>query len=305
MKKHTVLIATLAALGAQVIFGFSFMFTKIALSYASPMTVVCDRYIAAFLGMTAVILIRGEKIRIKKGIWKIVLMSVFQPVLYFLFETYGIQMTTSAFSSIMISLIPVAAMMIGIFTLREVPRAMQYVFSLLSVAGVAIMALSGKSGGTVTTLGIILLFGAVLSSAAFNITSRKISGEFTAIERTWATTAVGALSFMIIALFENIENPQNIITPFLSPAFLWSILYLGIVSSVVAFLMLNYANTYLPVAKTTVFSNITTVISVLAGSIFLDEKITPIAILSTVMIIAGVTGVQMISVKNRGEKLEG
>ena len=100
------------------------------------------------------------------------------------------------------------------------------------------------------------------------------------------------------------NNPANIITPFLSSAFLWSILYLGIISSVLAFFMLNYANTYLPVAKTTVFSNITTVISVLAGGMFLDEKITPIAILSTVMIIAGVTGVQLISVKNRGEKLE-
>lgn len=304
MKKHITLAATLAALGAQVIFGFSFMFTKIALSYASPMTVVCDRYFAAFLGMTAVMLARGEKIRFNKSVWKILLMSLFQPVLYFLFETYGIKLTTSAFSSIMISLIPVAAMLIGIFALKEIPRAMQYVFSLLSVAGVVIMALSGKSGGVVTSLGIILLAGAVLSSAAFNITSRKISGEFSAIERTWATTAVGFVTFLVIALIENAKNPANIILPFSKTPFLWSILYLGIVSSVLAFLLLNFANTYLPVAKTTVFSNITTVISVLAGSIFLNEKITPVAILSTLMIIAGVTGVQMIRVKKRGDKGE-
>lgn len=301
MKKHTILIATLAALGAQVIFGFSFMFTKLALASASPMTVVSGRYIVAFLGMTAVMLIKREKICIKKGVWKIILMSLFQPVLYFLFETYGIKLTTSAFSAIMISLIPVVAMIMGIFTLNETPRVMQYIFSALSVAGVVIMALSGKSGGTVTTLGIILLFGAVLSSAAFNITSRKISKDFSATERTWATTAVGVIVFSAIAIFENSGDITMIIEPFFKPVYLWSVIYLGFVSSVIAFLMLNFANTHLPVAKTTVFSNITTIISVIAGAMFLDEKITPIAILSTIMIICGVTGVQMISVKKRGE----
>ena len=48
MKNKNILLATLAALGAQVIFGFSFMFTKIALRFASPMTVIADRYIIAF-----------------------------------------------------------------------------------------------------------------------------------------------------------------------------------------------------------------------------------------------------------------
>ena len=66
MKKHIMLFATMAALGAQVIFGFSFMFTKISLNYASPMTVIADRYLVAFLGMTLVMLITKQKIRLKK-----------------------------------------------------------------------------------------------------------------------------------------------------------------------------------------------------------------------------------------------
>ena len=57
--------ATLAALGAQVIFGFSFMFTKIALDYASPMTVIADRYLVALLGMTLVMAVKKEKIKFK------------------------------------------------------------------------------------------------------------------------------------------------------------------------------------------------------------------------------------------------
>ena len=61
MKENKILPATLAALGAQVIFGFSFMFTKIALGYASPLTVIADRYIVAFLGLTVVMLATKTK----------------------------------------------------------------------------------------------------------------------------------------------------------------------------------------------------------------------------------------------------
>lgn len=294
--------ATLASLCAQVIFGFSFMFTKIALDSSTPLTVIADRYLVAFLGMSIVVLFTKTKIKFTKDIWKLVLMSLFQPVLYFLFETYGIKMTTSAFSSIMIALIPVVCMISGIFLLKEVPRPMQYAFTVLSILGVVIVALAGKADGTVTPLGVLLLLGAVLSSATYNITSRKISGEFSAIERTYAQTVLGLLIFLIIALIENIDAPQNLVIHFQNPEYFWAIFYLGIVSSVIAFVLLNYANTHLPVAKTTVFSNITTVVSVIAGAIFLNEKFTWQTALATVMIIVGVWGVQVLQVKNEKEE---
>lgn len=304
MKENKTVLATLAAFGAQVIFGFSFMFTKIALGFASPLAVIADRYIVAFLGLTVVMFATKTKIKLDKNLWKLVLMSIFQPVLYFIFETYGIQLTTSAFSSIMISMIPVVSMIGGIFILGEVPSPMQYLFSALSVAGVVIMSLVGNAEGTVTVLGIVLLFGAVISSVGYNILSRKISGEFTVFERTYAMTLIGLVSFVGISIIENIKTPLKVISSFASLEYTMAILYLGIVSSVIAFLMLNYANTYLPVAKTTAFSNATTVVSVIAGAIFLGEKITPITIISTVMIIAGVMGVQMVGMKKVKNKEE-
>lgn len=289
--------ATFAALCAQIIFGFSFMFTKIALGFSSPLTVIADRYIVAFLGLTAVKVLTKTKMKFGKNIWKVILMSVFQPFLYFIFESYGIDMTTSAFSSVMISLIPVVSMISGIFFLKEIPTPMQYVFTGLTIGGVVIMALSGNADGTVTPLGVILLLGAVISSVGYNVSSRKISAEFTVFERTYVMTLIGLVSFVSISLVENIHNPINVISSFASLPYTSAILYLGILSSVVAFLLLNYANTYLPVAKTTVFSNITTVVSVVAGVVFLNEKFSLQAIISTIMIITGVCGVQMLSVK--------
>ncbi len=299
MKISIVILATLAALTAQVIFGFSFMFTGIALETASPMTVIANRYMVAFLGLSLVMLFTKTKLNFKRNIWKLILMSLFQPLMYFIFETYGIQMTNSSFSGVMISVIPVVSMISGIFLLGEKPSAMQYMFAALSVAGVIIAVLSGQSEGTVTILGAVLLMGAVISSVGYNITSRKISGEFSTFERTYAMTIIGMVSFLLIALVENITTPMKIISSFWDFSYLYSILYLGILSSVAAFLFLNFANTHLPVAKTTVFSNITTVVSVVAGSVFLGEKITDRVLLAVIMIIVGVIGVQILNVKRK------
>lgn len=302
MTKNKTVLATLAALGAQIIFGFSFMFTKIALNYASPMTVIADRYIVAFWGLTIVMLVTKTKLSFGRNLWKLLVMSLFQPLLYFVFESYGIKLTTSSFSSVMISLIPIVSMISGIFLLKEVPTLLQYAFTAMSVGGVVIMALSGNADGTVTPLGIILLFGAVISSVGYNIASRKISSEFSVFERTYAMTVIGLVSFLSISLIENIHNPLSVISAFTTPAFTTAVLYLGILSSVVAFLFLNYANTHLPVAKTTVFSNITTVVSVIAGVVFLNERFSVQAAISTLMIIIGVVGVQLIAVTKKSDE---
>lgn len=295
MKNSKVILATLAALVAQVIFGLSFMFTGIALKNASPMTVIADRYIVAFLGLSLVMVFTKTKLKFGENIWKLVLMSLFQPLMYFIFETYGVELTNSSFSGVMISMIPIVSMIAGIFVLNEKPSLMQYIFAALSVSGVVIAVLSGKKEGIVSGLGVLLLVGAVMSSAFYNISSRKISKEFSVLERTYAMTLIGVVSFVLVSLFENIQNPVNIISGFYEPSYMYAILYLGIVSSVIAFLLLNFANTYLPVAKTTVFSNITTVVSVIAGAVFLDEQISALVILGVIMIVTGVIGVQSLN----------
>ncbi len=82
--KNSVLFATIAALTAQIIFGFSFMFTKISIDITSPLTVIANRYMVAFIGLTVVMLVKRLKIKYKNDIKKLVLMSFFGSVRKFL-----------------------------------------------------------------------------------------------------------------------------------------------------------------------------------------------------------------------------
>ncbi len=296
MKNKQTVFAILSAIAAQVIFGLSFLFTKVCLNSASALVVIANRYLVAFIGLTVVMLITKTKISFGKHFWKLLILSFFQPILYFLCETYGIQLTTSSFSAVMIAMIPIVAMIGGIFFLGEKPNFWQYVFSFLSTGGVVWIAITGVEEGSVLPLGILLLAIAVISSAAYNITSRLFSKEFSVLERTYAMTVVGFVGFSLLALMENIFEPICLISAFSDWQYTGGIFYLGIISSVVAFFCLNYANTYLPVSKTTVFSNLTTVVSVLAGVLILNESFSTDAVIGTLMIIFGVVGVQLLQV---------
>lgn len=289
-----------AAVIGNGIFGFSFMFSRIALAAATPFVMLMYRFGAAFLLLSLVALWAGctkqegwLRFRLAgRKLGPLVLLGLCQPVCYFLCESYGISLTNATFSGVMIALIPIAALAAGRLFLGEKPSLAQVCFALLSIAGVVVMTLRQSAQGEVQPLGVLLLLGAVASAVAFNLMSRRLSGQFSALERTWVMMLVGASVFAGLAMGRCGGHWQQLTAPLRTPSFLWAILYLAGFSSVVAFLMLNYANTELPVAKATIFCNVTTVISLLAGVIFLGEPFGRVQLLASVVIVIGVWGVQ-------------
>ena len=103
---------------------------------------------------------------------------------------------------------------------------------------------------------------------------------------------MAAVFYTGLAVWDCRSNPALLIAPLSSLPFMASVLYLSVVSSNIAFLSLNYANSVLPVARVTSFCNLTTVISLFAGVIFLHEPFGWVSLLASVIIIVGVWGVQ-------------
>lgn len=313
MTKET-RIATLCAMMGNSIFGFSFMFSRVALGIASPFVMLMHRFILAFLGLAVVAAYASFKgidraadgnihfLRFSlrgKRIAPLLMLGIVQPVLYFLCESYGISMTNASFSGVIIALVPIAALALGALFLRETPSRTQVCWSAVSIAGVVLMTMMQSAEGEVRPLGVVLLFGAVLSGVMFNIISRGISGEFSALERTVVMMAVAAAAFTALAVWETQGNLSILLAPLSSGAFMASLLYLSLASSIGAFMLINYASNTLPVAKTTAFCNLTTVISVFAGVVFLGEPFGAVSLLASVMIVSGIWGVQRAQTRTR------
>jgi len=299
-------LGMLAAILGTSIFGFSFMFSRIALTVASPFVMLMYRFVLAFLTLNvlvAVLRLAGVdhakeqevhwlRFSLKgKDIRPLIALGLVQPVLYFLCESYGISLTNSTFSGVIIALSPIVGLALGALFLREYPTKAQVGFSCLSIAGVILMTLQQSSEGIVKPLGGLLLVLAVLSGTTYNLLSRK-SRHFSPLEQTWVMMLIAALGFTALAIWDVRGDWRQLLVPISSLPFMASVLYLSIFSSNIAFLALNYANSILPVARVTSFSNLTTVISLFAGVIFLHEPFGWVSLLSSVIIIIGVWGVQ-------------
>ncbi|MCI8514750.1 MAG: DMT family transporter [Lachnospiraceae bacterium] len=290
MKKQTAAFC-LAAL-ANAIFGFSFMFSDIAFEIVNPTVLLAVRFLVAFLVMNVLVLTKKFRFSLKgKPVWMLLALGLFQPILYFICENYGILYTSTAFSGTMIALIPVGSLVLSYLFLKEKVTRLQVGCAFLSVFGV-ILTTFGSEGGHVSLFGFLLLLGAVASACLYNITTKRATEYFNALEKTYVQFAVGSAAFVVLALFQaKGDFAARVLTPLSYGKFWIAIAYLAILSSVGAFLLLNYSIEYISVTQISILANLSTVISILAGILFLKEPFTLSQILGAAIIILSVYGV--------------
>lgn len=282
-----------AALAANLIFGFSFVFSKMALEVAHPLIILSARFTVAFIAMNILVLFGTVKVSFKgKKKGKLLLMCIAQPLLYFVFELYGLSLTSSALSGIVISLVPVGVIILSTVFLKEKPTTLQVVCTVVSIVGVSVVSLLSNDGSINHTVGVVLLILTFISAAVFNILSRSESAVFSPFERTYFMFLVGVIGFNAIAAISlRGEYVSGLATAVCDTRFIIAIIYLAILSSVAAFLMYNYSTSVISAVRSSSFSNIITVVSVLAGAFILKEDFSWLQLLLCVPIIAGVWGV--------------
>lgn len=284
--------ATLAGLLGYSILGFSFLFSKIALTWISPLTLLSLRFLLAFLTLNLLLLTGKVRLELKgKPVGSLLLLGLVQPVLYFIFETYGIALTSATFSGIMISLAPVAGLIFDAVFLKERCTLFQAACTLLSVAGVALTTTGGL--GDFSLPGFLCLAGAVVCAALFAIISRGVAPHFSAFERTYVSFGMGSVAFTLIALAELRGDLSSLAAPLARPEVWGSLVYLAVISSVVAFLLINHALSHVSAGRILIFNNFTSAISVLAGILILHDSFTAVQLLGIVLILAGVSGVSL------------
>ncbi len=296
----------LSGLGYSSIFGFSFMFTKNALEEIAPFHLLAFRFTIAALFLSILWLLGTIKLNYKnKDIKILILLAITQPVLYFIFETNGINRTTSSEAGLIISLIPVVVTILAAIFLNEKPSRKQLLFILLSVLGVLfIVLMKGTLNVNSNYLGMLLLGGAVLSGAFYNILSRKSSINFNPLEITFVMMWTGAIVFNLFILINLDFNLNNYFSPFLNLNLVIPVIYLSILSSITAFFLLNYTLSRITAFEAAVFTNLVTVISIFAGIIFRNEPFYWFQIVGAIMIILGVWGTNYLGkVKKQAEEI--
>ena len=251
------------------------------------------RFGLSFLVMNLLLLFGVCEIDLKrKGLWKPFLLGLMEPVIYFFGEQYGILHANTSFSGVMIAMIPIVSTLAAAPVLGERPSLGQVLFSLLSIGGVVGLGMMNKSSGQLDWIGVVALSVAVLSAGAYTLIGRGISKEYSPFERTYMMMGVGAVSFTPLAFLQTRGSLAAYVRPLTDATYLVAVLFLALVCSVACYFLSGYTITYMTVARETVFSNLTTAVSVFAGVIFLHEPFTWFGALCCLVIFVGIYGVQ-------------
>jgi drug/metabolite transporter (DMT)-like permease len=274
-----------AAMTASVIFwGLSYVGTKFALNGFSPLMLAFLRFAIAGLLFALVLLSRN---RIKTSLTfhrKVAGIAFFLPGLYFIFENFGIKYTTATKASMIIAMVPVAVSLLSVLLLGEKLTSRRILSLFLSLGGVYLLLLYGKTGSLSLqmSVGDLLMFGAVFAAAAYMLLTRKLCAEYDSFLVTAYQMIYGALFFTPFFIWEFADTNWLAIS-----GQQWvALLVLALLSSVGAFLTYNYALKSVPTSRASLFVNIVPLVTVLASWLLLGEILQASQICGGLLVIA-------------------
>lgn len=271
------------------IFGLSFLFTKVIVNDIDNIfQVIGLRLLIAAITLIALKTLGLITVDLKgKSLKPLMTIAILQPILYFTLETYGVKYSTTSQVGIMISFIPIVVTLLAVVVLREKTSLVQMMMITISIVGIIVIN-SDLQFSKESLLGFIFLTGAVLTAAVYQILSRKASKTYTSTEITYVMMIVGAIFFNVVGLV--MKPSMDYFAPLFDLNTLLPLLYLGVLSSVVAFFLINYVLSRLPASKASILGNLTTLIAIIAGVVVLKEPFSIYKIIGSSLILIGVYG---------------
>ena len=233
------------------------------------------------------------------------LAALFEPVLYMLFETVGISQTTGVTTAVILSLSPVFSVVSERIFLRESCTLPHMGFLACGMVGAIYIALNtNTSDGKNSVFGILCILTALACSSLFAVFSRKSSKRFSAMEVTYFSCLLGAFSFNAVNIVRHLiaGDLLHYFDPYFSIENMIGFLFLGVMSTIVATSMNNFALSKLQMSTTAAFGGVSTVVTVLIGVFVNHEEIYYYHLIGFALILARMVGVSSIMIMRDRKK---
>ncbi len=274
----------LSALLTIIVWGTTFISTKVMLVDFQPVEILFFRFV---MGLLALLIVYPRRL---KGIGKqqelvFAAAGLCGICLYYLLENIALTYTMASNVGVIISVAPFfTAILSHVFLKEERPRANFFVGFGIAMTGIFLISFNG-SGVEMNLFGDILALLAALVWAGYSVLTKKISSYgYPTILTTRRIFCYGIL-FMFPAIF--LFDFHLDLERFANPVYLFNILFLGLGASALCFVTWNFAVKVLGAVKTSVYIYMIPVITVVVSAVILHERITALAGAGTVLTLAG------------------
>jgi len=280
MDKHR--LATLYGLLLSFLWGLSFLSIKVAVVEIPPMTMAVARFIVACAVLPVIARCAGESLTVARADLPVLAAGGFTGVtLYFYGENHGVALLSASEASLVISFIPVLAVLAERIFQGVRLGFRVYLGALLSTLGVILIA--ARSAGTTTSrLGYLFMVEAILAWVVYGQVTRKVGKRYGLITVSFWQCLFGLAGCIPFALGESAAWKLP------GPAAVLNVLYLGLFCSAAGYWLYIATLNAMGSGKASVYINLIPVVAVLAAFLILGERLGPLQLAGGAVVVAGV-----------------
>jgi len=291
----------------MLFWGLAFVWFKIVIKYYDPVTIIFLRLIISGIILVSFLVLTRSWQNIKREHLKyFFLLSFTQPFCYFLGESFGLKLVSPTIAAVIIATIPLFSPLAAYYMVREKVTFPVIAGLLFSFMGILFLLFNTDRSFNAAPLGVLFLFGAVLSAVIYSVIIRKIPDEYSPVTIITVQNLIGAVYFLPIFL---IFDYKHFITVIPNRELITALLQLAIFGSSLAYIFYVTAIQGIGVVKTNIFANLIPVITGIFSFFALDErftvlKITGMALVMLGLIIAQSRKMGQIGIRNYLKRIE-
>ena len=285
MLYHFIALLTVA------IWGSTFVFTKILLQNdLSPAQIFTLRFILAYVLIEIATWAAGQKVKWLSDSIRdeviMVLLGITGGSLYFLTENASLLYTTATNTSLIVCTCPIFAMLLLklVYPKSERVTRMMATGSVIACLGMAVVVLNGRFVLHLSPLGDMLAFGACLCWAFYSLMMKEALQRYNTFFITRKVFFYGIITILPYYLIVPGFPPVEVL---LRPVVLFNLLFLGVVASMLCYVMWNWVIGKLGAVVATNWVYFNPITTILFAWWLLDENITIWFLLGSILIIAG------------------
>ncbi|WP_195510365.1 DMT family transporter [Clostridium tyrobutyricum] len=284
MNSNKILGAIFLSISASI-WGGMFVVVKVVVEYIPPVELVWLRYLIALFFLVIFGLIRGIKWRIaRQDLFLIFLIGLIGNTISIVTQETGTWLSSAQLGAVITSATPTFMIIFAWLLLKERITSVKIISIIMATLGV-IMIVGIHITGNHGLLGVLSLVVAALTWALMSVLIKKVSGKYDSLQITIYATfvAIVCLTPFVINNFSVFNNIH-----FTDSKIIFSLLYLGIVSTAVGFVMWNKGLQLMNAGSSGLFFLFQPIVGTLLSWLVLGEGISWGFFLGTVLILGSV-----------------
>lgn len=270
---------------AMFFWSMTYIWYKIVFEELNPITVMTFRLgLSTVLLLLFSLLIGKLKIPYKSDYLWFILLSFFQPFLYFLAEGYGVSLVSSTVSAVIISTIPVFTPIAAYLFLKQTISKLNIAGILVSFAGVLMVVLGQQLHFDGSMKGIIFLFCAVFSALGYAVIIGKLTHKYSSFTIISWQNALGFIWFLPLFFIVDLQHFKQ---AEFSQAIIVNLIYLAVLGSSVAYIFFTYGIKNLGITKASLFANLIPIFTAALAYYLLGEQLSIFKFTGIIVVISG------------------